>query len=81
MSEWVEDENTETRTKAGGGEKRVTPYAYRKEWKSDPVRSSSFHEPRGHGNPSTKYQSLVFPVTCFCRPERAGERGRGTAIP
>ncbi|MES1241900.1 MAG: TMEM43 family protein [Acidobacteriota bacterium] len=69
MYQWVEEEKSETRKKLGGGEETVTTYTYSKEWKGEPVNSSSFHESSGHENPG------AFPidsVTFTADPVRAG---------
>ena len=57
MFQWHEDATTETKTTAGGGEKTVTTYEYKKDWSSDPIDSSSFSYPEGHENPPMPYQS------------------------
>lgn len=68
MYQWVEEEKSETRKKLGGGEETVTTYSYKKEWKGEPVDSSSFKE-AGHDNPG------AFPidsVTFTADPVRVG---------
>ena len=57
MFQWHEDATTETKTTAGGGEKTVTTYEYKKDWSSYPIDSSSFSYPEGHENPPMPYQS------------------------
>ncbi|BCX49421.1 DUF1625 domain-containing protein [Haloferula helveola] len=47
--QWVEEKDTETKKKLGGGEETVTTYSYRKEWVDGPVNSSGFKE-KGHDN-------------------------------
>jgi hypothetical protein len=69
MYQWVEKEKSETRKKLGGGEETVTTYEYTKDWKGEPVDSSSFHSPEGHENPG------AFPIdsmTFTADPVRAG---------
>ena len=57
MFQWREEATTETKTTAGGGEKTVTTYEYKKDWSSYPIDSSSFSYPEGHENPPMPYQS------------------------
>jgi hypothetical protein len=69
MYQWVEEEKSETRKKLGGGEETVTTYTYKKDWKGEPVDSSSFHETSGHENPG------AFPIpsqTFVADPVRVG---------
>jgi len=57
MYQWVEDQQTETVKKVGGGTESRTTYTYSKEWSSSHQNSSNFKEPTGHQNPPTmKYQ-------------------------
>ncbi len=64
MYQWREDSSTETRTRAGGAEERVTTYTYRTEWSSRQIDSSRFNQPGQHQNPSS------FPISAETR--RAG---------
>jgi hypothetical protein len=69
MYQWVEEKKSETRKKLGGGEETVTTYEYKKDWKSEPVDSSSFNTPNGHENPG------AFPIdsrTFVADPVRVG---------
>jgi hypothetical protein len=69
MYQWVQDEKSETRKKLGGGEETVTTYSYRKDWKGEPIDSSSFKE-SGHDNPG------AFPIdsmTFTADPVRVGQ--------
>ncbi|HEX3129521.1 MAG TPA: TMEM43 family protein [Thermoanaerobaculia bacterium] len=69
MFQWVEEKKSETRKKLGGGEETVTTYDYKKEWKDEPVDSSSFQETAGHENPG------AFPIpsqTFVADPVRVG---------
>jgi len=43
--QWVERSEEQTRKKLGGGEETVTTYHYEKQWVSEPVDSSAFHNP------------------------------------
>ncbi len=61
MYQWVEEKRSETRKKLGGGEETVTTYDYKKEWKDEPVDSSSFQESSGHDNPGAfPIESMTF---------------------
>jgi hypothetical protein len=51
MYQWEEESRTETRSKVGGGEERVTTYTYHQTWSSDLIDSSEFRERDGHQNP------------------------------
>lgn len=69
MYQWVEEKKSETRKKLGGGEETVTTYEYTKEWKDEPVDSSSFQETSGHENPGGfPIESMTFTAD----PVRAG---------
>jgi hypothetical protein len=56
MYQWVETKKTETKKKTGGSEKQKTTYRYEKQWSSSPNDSSDFEHPKGHENPSVKYE-------------------------
>ena len=43
--QWVERSEEKKQKKLGGGEEIVTTYFYEKKWVSEPVDSSSFHDP------------------------------------
>ena len=43
--QWVENAQSETRKKLGGGEETVTTYTYAKKWVSSPISSGSFKDP------------------------------------
>jgi len=62
MYQWQETSRSETKTKLGGGEETVTTYEYSKDWSSEPVDSSKFKVPDGHGNPAMPIKSGDFPV-------------------
>jgi hypothetical protein len=51
MFQWKQDERTETRSKLGGGEEKITTYSYTRVWKDGRIESSSFKQPNGHANP------------------------------
>ncbi|MBI2742181.1 MAG: TMEM43 family protein [Rhodospirillales bacterium] len=57
MYQWKQEEQTETRTKLGGGEERTTTYKYVRAWSDKPIESDRFRESRGHTNPAMPYQS------------------------
>lgn len=52
MYQWVEETESKTRKKLGGGEETVKTYKYKQAWKSDLEDSASFKEPTGHKNPA-----------------------------
>jgi hypothetical protein len=57
MYQWKEESRTETRTKIGGGEERVTTYSYVREWSERYNDSSHFRQPGNHHNPPMRYSS------------------------
>jgi hypothetical protein len=59
--QWVEEKESKTEKKLGGGTETVTRYTYSTRWVSSPVRSSNFKEPKGHLNPdSVRYKDEGF---------------------
>lgn len=56
MYQWVEDVQTETRNKTGGGTETTKTYSYRTEWRPDVVNASQFKK-SGYENPT----SLPYP--------------------
>ena len=52
MYQWVEDKDTKTRDKIGGGKETTTTYDYSKQWRQGRVNSSRFKHEAGHENPS-----------------------------
>lgn len=57
--QWVEESETETKKKVGGGEEQVTTYTYHQRWVDAPVDSKDFKHKAGHENPkgSRKFKS------------------------
>ncbi|MCB1507707.1 MAG: TMEM43 family protein [Hyphomicrobiaceae bacterium] len=51
MYQWIEERESSTRTRVGGGQETVTTYTYRRDWSSSAVDSARFQEPNGHRNP------------------------------
>ncbi|MBN2620964.1 TMEM43 family protein [candidate division WOR-3 bacterium] len=60
MFAWVEETETETKKKTGGGSEETTTYRYVTEWTSSPQSSSEFEYPEGHTNPRMKVQPDTF---------------------
>jgi hypothetical protein len=56
MYQWVEDQDTETVQKVGGGTETRTTYTYSKEWASTYNDSGGFKEPTGHQNPPMDFE-------------------------
>lgn len=54
--QWVEEKETKSRKKFGGGKERNTKYSYKKKWTSSPIDSSDFKQPEGHTNPDPSFQ-------------------------
>ncbi len=55
MYQWIESKHTKKKDKIGGGTETTTTYTYDKGWSSNQVRSSSFHVPAGHENPTPSF--------------------------
>lgn len=55
MYQWIESKHTTKKDKIGGGTETTTSYTYDKGWSSNHIRSSSFHVPTGHENPTPSY--------------------------
>lgn len=60
MYAWIEEKETETKKKTGGGTEEKTTYRYKKGWTSDPEESSEFKIPEGHRNPRMTVNSETF---------------------
>jgi len=59
--QWVEDKESKTEKKLGGGTQTVTEYTYTQKWMNDPVDSSAFKDPTGHQNPgNARYKDESF---------------------
>jgi Transmembrane protein 43 len=55
MYQWVEQKESVTRDKLGGGKETVTNYKYSKKWHEGRVDSDRFHERTKHANPALRY--------------------------
>ncbi len=53
--QWVEDVDTKTKKKTGGGTETIKEYSYSKKWVSSPISSGGFKESNGHEN-TVKFQ-------------------------
>lgn len=51
MYQWVEEKETKTRKKVGGGKEKTTTYSYRREWVDGLVNHQDFKKSEGHRNP------------------------------
>ena len=51
MHQWKQNEKTETHSKLGGGEERVTTYTYEKVWSGTRIDSTNFKQ-AGYANPA-----------------------------
>lgn len=60
MFQWKEEQESETRTKLGGGTETVTTYRYTRTWAEGRLDSSRFRQTEGHQNPPLRLQSRVF---------------------
>jgi len=55
MFQWVEQKESKTRDKLGGGRETITTYSYDRRWHEGRVNSQSFEERSGHENPQLRY--------------------------
>ena len=62
MYAWIEETETETKKKTGGGTEEKTTYRYKKSWTENPQGSSEFKIPEGHENPSMAEKSKTYYV-------------------
>ncbi len=62
MYQWIEESQSETTKKLGGGEETVTTYSYSRAWKDKAIDASSFKRPDGHGNPSMEVSGQSFQI-------------------
>ena len=56
---WIEEKQSTTETKLGGGQEKTTQYTYRKDWTDTPASGAEFRLPEGHLNPSMPIRSKV----------------------
>lgn len=52
MFQWKEEQHSESHESVGGTKTTETSYSYRQDWSSQPINSSAFKHPEGHGNPA-----------------------------
>jgi hypothetical protein len=57
MFQWVEDQQSESHKKLGGGEETRTTYKYKRDWSEQPEDSSKFRDRRNHTNPQMIYRT------------------------
>jgi len=62
MYAWIEETETETKKKTGGGTEEKITYRYEKAWISNPQKSSEFKIPEGHENPLMSVKPKTFYV-------------------
>ena len=56
---WIEDKQTTTETKLGGGQEKTTQYTYHLDWTDAPASGAEFRIPDGHMNPPMPITSRV----------------------
>lgn len=56
---WIEEKQSTTETKLGGGQEKTTQYTYRKDWTDTPASGAEFRLPEGHLNPPMPIRSKV----------------------
>ena len=60
MYQWVENSESKTEKKIGGGEETTTTYSYQKEWRAGRVDSSRFKRADDHANPDSMPEAQTF---------------------
>ncbi|NIZ13388.1 TMEM43 family protein [Phaeobacter sp. HF9A] len=56
---WIEEKQSTTETKLGGGQEKTTQYTYRMDWTDAPASGAKFRLPEGHLNPPLPIKSKV----------------------
>lgn len=69
MYQWVEEKESKSRDKLGGGKETKTTYTYEHKWVDRAVDSDKFKKPDGHRNPPMPYRSL----SVFARSAKLGK--------
>ncbi|MEZ6097109.1 MAG: TMEM43 family protein [Pirellulaceae bacterium] len=59
MYQWVEETETRTKDKFGGGTETTKTTTYEKEWVDHYQDSNHFEHPEGHANPAPKYDNMA----------------------
>ncbi len=54
MYQWIEESDSKTVEKLGGGRDTTTTYTYKKDWSNDVIDSANFQEKEAHQNPTGK---------------------------
>ena len=54
MYQWIEESDSKTVEKLGGGRDTTTTYTYKKDWSDDFIDSANFQEKEAHQNPTGK---------------------------
>lgn len=57
MYQWREEQQSETRTKLGGGTETVTTYRYTRVWQEGRIDSARFRQADSHANPEPRHAS------------------------
>lgn len=57
--QWLEDKETKTKDKVGGGQETTTTYSYRQGWAHGMQSSSNFGQSAGHENPAETIASTI----------------------
>jgi hypothetical protein len=58
MFQWVEEKETKSKDKVGGGKTTTETYSYHKQWASGRKDSERFNRPSGHYNPTPKFDDV-----------------------
>lgn len=56
---WIEETQTRTDTKLGGGQDKTTTYTYRMDWTEPPASGAAFRVSEGHMNPPMPIRSKI----------------------
>jgi len=82
---WIEDKQTKTEIKLGGGQEKTTRYTYRQDWTDAPASGAEFRVPEGHMNPPMPIASKVIPqpegtISAFTVDDEISDLGGSTPM-
>ena len=63
MYQWVEHEESESKSRVGGSRETKTTYTYETKWSEGYEDSSQFAQPEGHSNPQPAFDAAQFVAT------------------
>lgn len=83
---WIEEKQSTTETKLGGGQEKTTQYTYRQDWTDTPASGAEFRLPEGHLNPPMPIGSKVIrqpegTIGAFAVDDEISDLGGATPMP